>query len=409
MPREGAVSRGMVSSVPDSGGRDGSFLSVRSLRAVRRTSWRGFCVVLLYLLPMGMAVLGKDLLDFNRPLTHTEIRFGAHGYWVENDTVELPYGTILIELLSYDVSDYAAKLERLSNAISQKEPHETMKAFIELVTHFITLPLYNRYVPNPESVERMLDLAHCGPMGLDSIVDDLFSGEISLDRYRWALEDIRLIQDRYTWFLDELFDHVQPEKKKEQRKLPLAELLHRQRIEAFVSGRSLGADRKVDAPAVNIQYEVLVSANSSTELVEKMYFDRLADFVYVEFMKGLQKGFVPKRYGNCGSWFLQAPGESYSYCDAIAPGEEYKTCRDIGAAASFDAKVKNNIIWEIHRRAYKKYYARTLKKKMSKADFEAWAREAERLRDKAVEAYQHADSAHRKQLEEKLKQELNAL
>lgn len=26
-----------------------------------------------------------------------------------------------------------------------------------------------------------------------------------------------------------------------------------------------------------------------------MYFDRLADFVYVEFMKGLQKGFVPKK------------------------------------------------------------------------------------------------------------------
>ena len=356
-----------------------------------------------------MAVLGKDLFDFNRPLTHTKIRFGASGYWVENDTSELPYGTILIEILRCDVREYEAKLERLSNAISEREPYETMKAFLELVTHFITLPLYNRYVPNPESVERMLVLAHCGPMGLDSIVDDLFNGEISLERYRWALEDIRLIQERYTWFLDELFDHVQPEKKKGQRKLPLSELLHRQRIGAFVSGRSLGADRNVDAPAVNIQYEVFVSANGATELVEKMYFDRLADFVYVEFMKGLQKGFVPKRCGNCGNWFLQTPGASYSYCDAIAPGEKNKTCRDIGAAASFDAKVKNNKIWEIHRRAYKKYYARTLKKKMSKSNFEAWAREAERLRDKASEAYQHADSTQRKLLEEKLKQELNAL
>lgn len=36
-----------------------------------------------------------------------------------------------------------------------------------------------------------------------------------------------------------------------------------------------------------------------------MYFDRLLDFVYVEFMKGLQKGFVPKRCANCGRWFCR--------------------------------------------------------------------------------------------------------
>jgi len=30
------------------------------------------------------------------------------------------------------------------------------------------------------------------------------------------------------------------------------------------------------------------------QIVEKMYFDRIIDFIYVEFMKGLQKGFVPK-------------------------------------------------------------------------------------------------------------------
>lgn len=163
-----------------------------------------------------MAVLGKDLLDFNRPLTYTKIRFGTNGYWVKDAPTELPYSTILIEILSYDVSDYAVKLEHLSNAISEKELRKTLKAFTELVAHFITLPLYNRYVPNPESVERMLVLAHCGQMGLDSIVDDLFNGEISLERYYWALENILLIQDRYTWFLDGLFNHVQPEKKKGQ-------------------------------------------------------------------------------------------------------------------------------------------------------------------------------------------------
>lgn len=44
------------------------------------------------------------------------------------------------------------------------------------------------------------------------------------------------------------------------------------------------------------------------EIVEKMYFNGLLDFVYVELMKGLQKGFVPKRCANCRRWFLQTPG-----------------------------------------------------------------------------------------------------
>ncbi len=58
-----------------------------------------------------------------------------------------------------------------------------------------------------------------------------------------------------------------------------------------------------------------------------MYFDRLLDFVYVELMKGLQKGFVPKRCANCGRWFLQMPGMTYAYCGEPALGQDGKTCR----------------------------------------------------------------------------------
>ena len=44
------------------------------------------------------------------------------------------------------------------------------------------------------------------------------------------------------------------------------------------------------------------------EIVEKMYFNGLLDFVHVELMKGLQKDFVPKRCANCRRLFLQTPG-----------------------------------------------------------------------------------------------------
>lgn len=89
-----------------------------------------------------------------------------------------------------------------------------------------------------------------------------------------------------------------------------------------------------------------------------MYFDRLLDFVYVAFMKGLQKGFVPKGCANCGRWFLQTPGATYSYCSNPAPGMDGKTCREIGATTSFQDKVRNNDVRKPHQRAYKKYFAR---------------------------------------------------
>ena len=66
--------------------------------------------------------------------------------------------------------------------------------------------------------------------------------------------------------------------------------------------------------------------------------------------------------------------------DQIAPGETEKTCRDIGAVASFQEKVRSNEVWQIHQRAYKKYDARVLKKNMTKDDFLLWARNAEKLR-----------------------------
>ena len=124
-----------------------------------------------------------------------------------------------------------------------------------------------------------------------------------------------------------------------------------------------------------------------------MYFDRLAAFVYVEFMEGLQRGFVPKRCPNCGRWFLQQPGMTYSYCDSLVPGGTSKTCRDVGATESYKEKSKNNEVWTVHQRAYKKYYARTMKKSLRKTAFEVRAREAEVLRDEVLAKYERTSSA----------------
>lgn len=238
--------------------------------------------------------------------------------------------------------------------------------------------------------------------------DDRETANQLLQVYHSAGEDVKPVRERYAWFLQELFRDVPCEKKKGQRKLPLAEQVYQSCLEAFVSGVSLGQSPEVDAPQVNIQYAVLEMEDGTHELVEKMYFDRLSDFVYVELMKGLQRGFVPKRCPNCGRWFLQQPGLTYSYCDGPAPGGEGKTCRDIGSATSFKDKVRNHDVWKVHQRAYKKYFARTRKGTMSKTDFEAWGRESEVLRDRALVDYERAESEEqRAAIVERLAEELN--
>ena len=61
----------------------------------------------------------------------------------------------------------------------------------------------------------------------------------------------------------------------------------------------------------------------------------------------------------------------------------------------------------MQQRAYKKYYARTMRKDMTKSEFEAWTRDAEQKRDSALGPYARAESEEERQrivaeLEEKL-------
>ena len=119
---------------------------------------------------------------------------------------------------------------------------------------------------------------------------------------------IRFVQERYAWFLDELFSKAVFEKKKGQRKLPLAEHILQAHLEPFISGVSLGADREVDAPQVKTQYMLKGMYCTEPEIVERMYFDGLLDFVYVEFMKGLQREWPPE---TCPGAAPTADGGSY--------------------------------------------------------------------------------------------------
>lgn len=359
-----------------------------------------------------MGVLGKDLFDIDRPRTHVKVQFGQSAYWVEHDPTPHPYGEVLTELLNYDVAPYEHTLSVLEQAIEKKDAQAAPQAFMNAVRELSSLPYFRLFLS---------DLRWFNTMSVENFVvgeartafeEYILSDEKKDVAYmREQLNAVHFIQERYSWFLEEIFYKAVFEKKKGQRKIPLAQQIYENGMDAFVSGVSLGKSPEVDAPQVNIQYAVLEIDEEHHELVEKLYFDRLGDFVYVELMRGLQRGFVPKRCANCGRWFLQTPGASYNYCDQPAPNsEEGKTCRAVGSTKSFRNKVLNNDVWGVHQRAYKKYFARRKKGTMSKQDFLEWEAESERLRDEALPKYARARTKEEKDaIVKQLQEELNRL
>ena len=359
-----------------------------------------------------MGVLGKDLFDIGRPHTHVKIQFGQNAYWVEYDPTPHPYGEVLTELLNCDATPYEHTLCVLEQAMEERNAQAVPRAFMDAVRELSSLPYFRLFLSdlrrfNDSPVEHFV----VGE-ARTAFEEYIFSeGQRSTAYMREQANAVRFIQERYAWFLTEAFQRKAFEKKKGQRKVPLAQQLYENSLDAFVSGVSLGKSPEVDSPQVNIQYAVLEVDEGHHELVEKLYFDRLEDFVYVELMRGLQRGFVPKRCANCGRWFLQTPGASYNYCDQPAPNsEEGKTCREVGSTKSFRAKVLNNEIWAIHQRAYKKYFARTKKGTMTRPDFLAWEVESERLRDEALSAYERAKMQDEKAaIAERLRGDLNRL
>ena len=343
-----------------------------------------------------MGVLGKDLLDFHRPRTNTKVEFGASGYWVESNPAMQPYGAVLTEILNLDAAPFQELLDQYRKTVAEKDAEQAALAFQAVTNGFASLPLYRLYW-NDVQLFASMDVRELFVGEAQEAFREYVMQDDTLPRFmQEQLDAIRLIQERYAWFLDGVFAGAVFEKKKGQKKIPLAPMICSRGYGAFISGVSLGENPETDAPPVKTQYRIR-GEKEKAEIVERMYFDRLLDFVYVEFMKGLQKGFVPKRCTNCGRWFLQKPGATYAYCTEPAPGQDGKTCREIGASSSFRSKVENNDVWKVHQRAYKKYFARIRSGLMTKSEFEVWSRQAAELRDAALERYARAENEEERQ------------
>lgn len=153
---------------------------------------------------------------------------------------------------------------------------------------------------------------------------------------------------------------------------------------------------ELSAVSCSVCYAYHMAADGSGVLVERYVFQSLRDFLYVELGKAMAIGNAPRQCRRCKRWFFHQSGEKYVYCNRVSPGEETRTCREIGATANFEDKVANNDVWKFYKRAYKKYYARVMKGRMSRQEFEAWVVISSALRDETNDLWLAAKTQEEK-------------
>lgn len=87
-------------------------------------------------------------------------------------------------------------------------------------------------------------------------------------------------------------------------------------------------------------------------MAERMTFEDLISFLYMDLYRGMAVGNVPRLCHNCGKWFLAIGAYDTVYCQRIAPGETRRTCRQVGAHRKEKKKNGRELAYREYARAY---------------------------------------------------------
>lgn len=306
-----------------------------------------------------MGLFAKDLFHTTTNFFEFDAFFGTD--YIQINYVQYKYNQLVVDFLNYDFTDFKKCFTENSEASTKEQFDKKRKAVLDL-------PLYR-------------DFDYEDPNDFDQ----LFSEEeiFELSQEKWNENDFQEIYnaveliEKYRWFLDEV--NVKKEK-------DFIRQIAMNGMGAFVSDKTLNTTGKKETTTSGLQYVLLENDDHDFGIYEKITFSSLIDFFYTDFYKGIMRESIPKKCKLCGTYFLQEKGFHYEYCNNIFEGD--KTCREVGSSKRFKEKTHTNVVWQIHQRAYKKYYARIAKKKITKEEFKVWAESAEQIRDAYLKMYE---------------------
>lgn len=87
-------------------------------------------------------------------------------------------------------------------------------------------------------------------------------------------------------------------------------------------------------------------------MAERMTFEDLISFLYMDLYRGMAAGNVPRQCHNCGKWFLAIGAYDTVYCQRVAPGETTRTCRQVGAHRKEREKNGKEFAYSEYARVY---------------------------------------------------------
>jgi hypothetical protein len=133
-------------------------------------------------------------------------------------------------------------------------------------------------------------------------------------------------------------------------------------------------------PSHNISFSPL-QLNSillnNQSYVERAFIDvykpnNLHELIYIILVHILNSDLSIEKCKLCGKYFVNYGNSDYIYCNRIYDNGD-NTCRQIGSYLVFKQNRKADPIGREYDKAYKKYYSRKMRGKMSDEDFKAWS------------------------------------
>ena len=82
-----------------------------------------------------------------------------------------------------------------------------------------------------------------------------------------------------------------------------------------------------------------------------------------------------RRCKNCGRYFAVMRHGATEYCGRVAD-ERGRTCREVGANNTWTRSKRDDEVFKVYRREYKKRFARMKADKLPPEDFYAWSEKA---------------------------------
>ena len=113
-------------------------------------------------------------------------------------------------------------------------------------------------------------------------------------------------------------------------------------------------------------------------MAERMTFEDLISFLYMDLYRGMAVGNVPRQCHNCGKWFLAIGAYDTVYCQRVAPGEMARTCRQVGAHRKEREKNGKDFAYREYTRVYNRL--KTWKQR-GKISAEEWNRRVAHIQE----------------------------